>query len=153
MDKMGNYYIAYGSNMDVGQMAYRCPNAVLIGTGMVEGYKLIFKGSKTGAYATIEPEAGGRVPVLVWQLGHGDEDRLDRYEGYPIFYHKDEIKIAINDMDRTLNAMVYIMDENRILGEPSAQYYQVIDQAYDRFGFEKEILKRAYAESTGLEAE
>lgn len=146
---MGKYYIAYGSNMDTGQMACRCPNAVLAGTGMVEGYKLIFKGSKTGAYATIEPEAGGRVPVLVWKLGYGDEERLDRYEGYPSFYHKDELGIAIDGMGGVLKAMVYIMDESRILGEPSARYYQVIDQAYDRFGFEKSILRKAYAQSKG----
>lgn len=26
------YYIAYGSNLSVGQMAYRCPDAKVIGT-------------------------------------------------------------------------------------------------------------------------
>lgn len=46
-------------NMDEKQMAYRCPEAQLLGTAEVEDYRLLFKGSKTGAYATIEPEVSG----------------------------------------------------------------------------------------------
>lgn len=51
---MRKLYIAYGSNMDEKQMAGRCPTARLLGTSELEGYRLLFKGSKTGAYATIE---------------------------------------------------------------------------------------------------
>ncbi len=55
---MKKLYIAYGSNMDEEQMAFRCPTATLVGTAIVEGYELIFKGSRTGSYATIEPKEG-----------------------------------------------------------------------------------------------
>ena len=55
---MKKRYIAYGSNMDEGQMAHRCPAARLLGQTEVEGYRLLFKGSLTGAYATIEPQEG-----------------------------------------------------------------------------------------------
>lgn len=85
---MEKYYIAYGSNMDEGQMVYRCPTAQLLGRTELEDYRLLFKGSKTGAYATIEPEEGSRVPVLVWTIEKEDEKRLDRYEGYQVFYYK-----------------------------------------------------------------
>lgn len=146
---MGKYYIAYGSNMDLEQMAYRCPNAEMVGTGWLEGYGLIFKGAKTGAYATIEPRNDGRIPVLIWKLGCGDEERLDRYEGCPVFYYKKELEIAVGGKDKAFKAMVYIMDESRVRGKPSEQYYQVIDKAYSRFGFEKSILRDAYAESVG----
>ena len=42
-------YIAYGSNMMQEQMAYRCPDAVLVGTGYIgearlDGMKRIVKG-------------------------------------------------------------------------------------------------------------
>ena len=47
---MKKLYIAYGSNMDEGQMAHRCPTARLLGQTEVEGYRLLFKGSLTGAY-------------------------------------------------------------------------------------------------------
>ena len=43
---MKKLYIAYGSNMDEEQMAFRCPTATLVGTAIVEGYELMFKGGK-----------------------------------------------------------------------------------------------------------
>lgn len=92
---MKKLYIAYGSNMDEKQMARRCPTARLLGTSELEGYRLLFKGSKTGAYATIEEQKGGRVPVLIWKIGEQDERNLDRYEGYPVFYHKKEIEVQL----------------------------------------------------------
>jgi hypothetical protein len=39
-------------------MAVRCPGARRIGTGGIDGYELLFKGSKTGAYLTIEKKKG-----------------------------------------------------------------------------------------------
>ena len=52
---MKKRYIAYGSNMDEGQMAYRCPTARLLGQAEVEGYRLLFKGSRglTATKATL----------------------------------------------------------------------------------------------------
>ena len=66
-------YIAYGSNMDVEQMQHRCPEAELLGTGRLENWRLMFKGSKTGAYATIEREKGKNVPSLLWRITEMDE--------------------------------------------------------------------------------
>ena len=37
-------YIAYGSNLNLKQMKYRCPTAKLVGKGVVENYELQFKG-------------------------------------------------------------------------------------------------------------
>ena len=53
------YYIAYGSNLNVAQMVRRCPNAVPIGTAVLEHNTLYFRGSGTGYYLTIEPKIGG----------------------------------------------------------------------------------------------
>ena len=61
-------YIAYGSNMSEVQMARRCPDAVLLGTGRIRGYELLFKGSLTGCYATIEKKADAFVPVVFWRI-------------------------------------------------------------------------------------
>lgn len=138
---MKKLYIAYGSNMDEGQMAYRCPAARLLGQTEVEGYRLLFKGSLTGAYATIEPHEGGRVPVLVWEIGERDEASLDRYEGYPSFYYKKDLTVSLNGQDVT--AMAYIMDERRRLGEPGGAYYGVLERAYEKFGFPMGILETA----------
>lgn len=42
------WYIAYGSNLNLRQMAMRCPTARLLGTGLVENYELQFKGMPHG---------------------------------------------------------------------------------------------------------
>ena len=139
---MAKYYIAYGSNMDEGQMVYRCPTAQLLARTELEDYRLLFKGSKTGAYATIEQEEASRVPVLVWTIGKEDEKRLDRYEGYPVFYYKKDLEI--NLAGKRVTAMVYIMDESREYGEPSERYYSVLERAYRKYGFPMEILTEAY---------
>ena len=139
---MEKHYIAYGSNMDEGQMAYRCPTARLLGRTELEDYRLLFKGSKTGAYATIEPEKGSRVPVLVWTIEKEDEKRLDCYEGYPVFYYKKDLEI--NLAGKRVTAMAYIMDESREYGKPSEGYYGVLERAYRKYGFPMEILTEAY---------
>ena len=36
-------YIAYGSNINLEQMAHRCPSSKVVGTAMLQGYELQFK--------------------------------------------------------------------------------------------------------------
>ena len=89
-------YIAYGSNLNLGQMKYRCPTAKLSGTGVIENYELQFKGMPHCAYATIAPCEGKSVPVALWELQPRDEKLLDRYEGYPSHYFKEDLPVKIN---------------------------------------------------------
>ena len=141
-------YIAYGSNMDERQMVFRCPEAELLGTGLLEGWRLMFKGSKTGAYATIEKEKGQRVPILLWRISEKDEEWLDRYEGFPTFYYKRTVQAMKTDADGKIcgktHGMAYIMHEERKLGLPTDGYLTVLDEAYRKFGFDEEILAAAY---------
>ena len=107
------YYIAYGSNLNVRQMIRRCPEARVIGTGTLEGWELLFKGSKTGSYLTIEQSPDGLVPVAVWEVSERDERNLDVYEGYPNFYYKKEMTIHFRGIKtgriRKRRVFVYIM--------------------------------------------
>ena len=57
------YYIAYGSNLNVRQMRMRCPSARIIGTSVLKDYELLFKGSKTGSYLTVERSLAARFPL------------------------------------------------------------------------------------------
>ena len=108
------FYIAYGSNMSEVQMAQRCPDAALIGTGRVDGYELLFKGSLTGCYATIEKKDDAFVPVVIWCISRADERRLDVYEGFPKFYYKKTIPVETDK--GTIHGLVYIMHEERKFG-------------------------------------
>ena len=137
------YYIAYGSNLNIGQMAVRCPIAKVIGTAVIDDYELLFKGSKTGSYLTIEPKTVSKVPAVVWEVTAEDERALDRYEGYPRFYYKKEMTVDVTVLrsGRTSKKKVfmYIMHEGRPLGIPSQYYVKVCLEGYREFDFDKEL--------------
>jgi len=145
------YYIAYGSNLNIRQMRMRCPGAKVIGTSEVKDYELLFKGSKTGSYLTIEPKAGASVPVAVWDVTEGDEMALDHYEGFPDFYYKTEMVLPVKGIKtgkvRRRRVFVYIMHEERSLGLPSASYVTVCREGYDAFGFGQRYLTDAIQRS------
>ena len=128
------YYLAYGSNLNVEQMSFRCPDAVKIGTAVIKDYRLMFKGSKTGAYLTIEEAPGYEVPVGVWRVTGADIEALNRYEGYPTFYYKKAFNVLCSD-GRRHKAFAYIMHEDRPLGLPGDWYIDVCLQGYRDFGF------------------
>lgn len=151
------YYIAYGSNLNVLQMKFRCPTARIIGTSIIKDYELLFKGSKTGSYLTIEKKKGGKVPVAVWETQEDDELALDRYEGCPQFYYKKEIVIPIKGIKskkiRIRKAYVYIMHEDRKLGIPSKQYIRTCYEGYMKFKFDPMYLLEALDKSRRLDDE
>lgn len=151
---MKRYYIAYGSNLNIQQMRFRCPEARIIGTGQIDNYHLLFRGSKTGAYLTIEPREGSKVPVAVWEVTENDEARLDRYEGFPTFYYKKEMKLDVTGIKtgkiRRRNCFVYIMHEDRPLGIPSSEYLKTCRKGYKDFGFSDVYLKIAAGKSVGI---
>ena len=138
------YYLAYGSNLNRGQMRRRCPDAKAVGTAWIENYELLFKGSGSGAYLTIEKKKGARVPVAVWQVSERDEENLDVYEGCPRFYYKKPMKIRLNGTIKDLNAFVYIMHEDRELGIPSRYYMETCEQGYRNFLFDVSYLWGAF---------
>ena len=143
--KTTKYYIAYGSNMDVSQMAYRCPEATLVGLGEITGWEYLFKGSLTGSYATIERKKGtAPIPVYVWEVTEADERSLDRYEGYPNFYYKKDIRVKLHSTGKNAIGMVYIMHEERSLGIPSLAYIRTCEEGYRNFGFDTKFLDAAY---------
>lgn len=144
---MSKYYLAYGSNLNLRQMRWRCKTAVPVGTGYINDYRLMFKGSKTGSYLTIEKAKGYKVPVGVWLIEDADERSLDAYEGYPSFYYKKELEVEFISLKRKLkhkaNAIVYIMHEDRKLGMPSENYVLTCLEGYKSFNFDASYLKEA----------
>ena len=141
---MKYFYLAYGSNLNVRQMKLRCPTARVVGTAEIKDYELLFKGSQTGSYLTIEPKKGGIVPVAVWEVQEQDVRRLDAYEGFPKFYYKKDMEIRYKGIrtgrHRTVTAFVYIMHEDREIGIPSNRYISTCIEGYNDFGFNLNIL-------------
>lgn len=147
MDK--RYYIAYGSNLHIEQMLTRCPSARIVGTSKVEGYRLLFKGSRTGSYLTIEPAEDRSVEVGVWEVTSDDEQRLDCYEGFPRFYYKKDFILPVKGIKsgkiRDKKVFVYIMREDSRIGLPSETYFSVCAEGFRRFGFDTAALVEALA--------
>lgn len=146
--KNGNkFYIAYGSNLNLKQMANRCPTAKVLGASTMNGWRLLFRGGHGSAVATVERHKSGRVPVLVWEIMPADEAALDRYEGFPFLYRKETVTVKLNG--QPVEAMVYIMNEldeirgHRPLNQPGAFYYTTILEGYKDAGFNLEYLRRA----------
>lgn len=143
---MKRLYIAYGSNLNIHQMAKRCPTAKVYGKGELKDFRLLFKGVPNNAYATIEPFKGGKVPVLVWEVKPKDEKALDIYEGFPNFYYKKDLEVELESVER-VTAMVYIMTDktkDRInLNLPSERYLKIVEEGYTDAGFDLGFIEEA----------
>jgi len=134
-------YAAYGSNMNLVQMADRCPTAKAFDIGYLKDYELVFRGGWNIAVATIEKKKGSRVPVVLWTIEAADEAALDRYEGYPFLYRKETIEAETDS--GTIQAMAYVMNEGRAAGSPSRYYLDTIARGYEEAGFRKETLYKS----------
>lgn len=142
---MSKIYVAYGSNLNMEQMAHRCPTAKFLGTGVIEDYELQFKGRLYGAFATITPKEGSQVPVGLWEIQSRDEKHLDVYEGYPTHYFKRDVDVQVDG--KTVRGMAYIMDLKMDFGNPSQYYYDTVFKGYEDCGLDVEILNRAVDQS------
>lgn len=133
---MSKLYVAYGSNLNMMQMGWRCLTVSVVGTGKIIDYKLTFR-----RVATIEPSKKQEVPGAVWKIEDSDEKALDRYEGYPNLYRKEMIDVEMDDGTK-VNAMVYIMN----YGEPALpykEYLNTIIKGYQDVGLDPSYLEEA----------
>ena len=89
------FYIAYGSNLNLEQMADRCPTARVVGATVLDDYQLVFQ-----RVATIVPRPGAKVPVAIWEIDEECEEALDIYEGYPHLYRKENKEVVVASMTR-----------------------------------------------------
>lgn len=103
-------YFAYGSNMNLDQMDFRCPDARIAGNVRLEDHRIAFcSQNPESGVATILPEKGSHVDGVLWKITGACEQSLDRYEGYPYLYGKQTISVRAED-GTTYQCMVYVMN-------------------------------------------
>ena len=144
-------YLAYGSNLNLGQMAHRCPDSQVAGHAELPRYRLLFRGRPGNAHATIEEAEGRTVPVLLWRVSVRDEALLDRYEGYPYYYDKVQIPVELDG--KTVSAMAYVMQPEFDLNKPSSSYLHTIREGYQAAGFDQAVLDQALEDTRQKMAE
>ena len=125
-------YAAYGSNMNIKQMKVRCPGSRIIGNGKLKGWKLVFN-----VYAdVIKGEPDDVVPVVCWDIAENDWERLDIYEGFPIYYIKEIVDIDLDD-GRKEKGIVYVMAADRKgIYPPFREYLKICLQGYKDNGID-----------------
>jgi len=108
------YYFAYGSNLNVEQMKFRCPKAKLIKTAHLPDWRLVFRG-----VADVEPFEGLSVPGALWAVTEECEKSLDQYEGCRPdgngLYRREFIDVVTespNGAPIKETALVYIMNRD-----------------------------------------
>ena len=139
--KKTKIYAAYGSNLNHAQMRERCPEAKYLGSAMLKNQNLLFCGQPDHSFATIKTMEGKEVPIGLWEISARDEKSLDRYEGYPHFYHKTVLPVTLDGEE--VHAMVYIMDLAMPAGLPSVMYYDIVEKGYRDCGLDTAYLKEA----------
>lgn len=124
------WYLSYGMNTNIDQMASRCPGSVSIGRVDIPDYRLVFRG-----VADIEEHSGSVLQTVLWDITPACEDALDMLEGYPTFYTKKYIYVEING--KFYEAMVYQMVGDRLdYSHPSSYYQQMLEEGYQDHGLD-----------------
>ena len=128
-------YFGYGSNLWLEQMRLRCPSSVFAGVGRLKDFRWMIS---SRGYANIVPHSGPCVYGLTYELTPTDEAALDRNEGVPYAYTKENMtiefwnatqciegkpkKVDIESPEETKSVLVYI-DRLRIDDdEPKEEY-------------------------------
>lgn len=139
------FYAAYGSNLNMTEMMSRCPKAKLVGTAILEGWRLAFCGC-----LTIEPHEGSKVPLGIWSIDAADESRLDIYEGAPSYYTKETMTLNVrtDDSVEQLACLIYIMNPDFAFRPRVYEgYYKRCLTGYRDFSFDETLLEDALKRS------
>lgn len=112
-------YFAYGANLNLDGMAYRCPKAQPVRSFYLRGWELGFSG-----VATVRPKKGSQVPGALWKITKECEASLDMFEGWPNLYSKKTIKIGKDEI------MFYVMNHDAP-AEPQVGYLMTIAEGYE----------------------
>jgi Gamma-glutamyl cyclotransferase, AIG2-like len=141
----GEYYFAYGSNMDPGQMLTRCPSAMMICPVMLPEHRLVFNRSGTyrpGGVANIEPSSGERVYGLLWKMAATDFTRLDQTED-PRAYRRERARVySLRGQPYDCHAYYAIPDQPDC---PDHDYLVTLIQAGRNAGLPPEYLTQLQA--------
>ncbi len=137
-------YLAYGSNLNIANMAARCPRARKVGPLYLKNSRLVFRG-----VADIEYAKGEQTPGGLWQISDECEEALDWYEGVSTgLYSKVMLTAHIRSTNKIEKILVYQMNSEGIM-PPDDAYLNRIARGYKDFGLDMKFLEAALQHSWG----
>ena len=136
-------YLTYSFDMTLKSMRRDHPQAKLLGTTMLDGYRLMFRGSVDRSLATIEKAEDYQIPVVLWQIPASYEAAIERC--CPENYHKIELEGIFEG--KATPCIAYAIDEGCPYGIPSAKYMKVLVKRYISWKFCVYPLVKALDES------
>ena len=120
-------YFAYGSNMDSDRMKERRIRFSKREHASIVGWKLVFNKLSSRnleeGYANIEQDINEIVEGILYEIPDSDLKILDKYEGYPTHYFREQIKVKLDNKDELL-ASTYIanFDKTKKDLKPTSEY-------------------------------
>jgi gamma-glutamylcyclotransferase (GGCT)/AIG2-like uncharacterized protein YtfP len=138
------YYLAYGMNTNLAQMALRCPAAKSLGPVKLKDHKLAFK-----LFCDAVVSEGDSMDCVLWTITDRCEAALDRLEGYPDFYGKKEVTVFYQS--KPIKAMIYYMTDFYKSSLPSEHYLKTVTEGYLDHNMNLEQIYHAIDEVTEYE--
>lgn len=118
-----HYMFAYGLNTNIGSMRDRCPDARLIGSAWLDGYRFSWRG-----FADIDIDPDSYVLGALWEIGDSDLDALDYFEGVPRHYTRQRVIISTSDGQH--EGWAYIMASKGDIRAPGDAYRDAVFEGY-----------------------
>lgn len=136
-------YAAYGQLLNKHMRESVCPSMRVMATGMINGYRLVFK-----IHEDIEPDDCSSVPVLVFEVDDDDVRSLDRLykrgEYYDVALVNVSVVASINGYTSDVSAFTYTMlPKYESYQRPDNWYLDIIRSGYEENGFDIDVLDMA----------
>ena len=142
-------YLTYSFDMDRKGMRRSHPKAKYLGTTLLQGYRLAFRG-RSGYYATatIEESAdvSDSVPVVLWHIPAAYEAGLEK--NCRDFYRKTDISVTLEG--NSIQCIAYIIDERHPYGLPRRDYVEQLFKKYRSLKFYTYPILQAYENSVRM---
>lgn len=122
-------YFAYGSNLDMAQMRFRCPTARPVARAVLQDYRLVFR-----QFCDVQAYDGRAVYGALYRCDARAWAALDRYEGYPFAYDRGPVMVTLEGGE-TAQAITYTMNSVGFRA-PDDGYLRTVLQGYRDWGLE-----------------
>jgi len=120
-------YFAYGMNTNLDEMARRCPGSQSLGSAYLNDFELCFR-----THCDIAYNQGSKVHGVLWDINVDNLRALDALEGYPHYYTRFNVRVCQGRV--WYNALVYQMNNQNWLAEPSQYYLDCVRDGYTQNG-------------------